>query len=195
VRTLLEVLLAFAGTGTAVVALTVGVMMRRLRRRNRLVPDRRTAAPLTWRWSPRRAALLHRRLRRSCELIAAVLGDASRPRRRLPLPRRRQEVPGTVLETAGRELLERAVVADARLADIERRGPAWRRLQLPAVAAEVSAIESAALRLVQLDGELRQQSQGIDVTGGPDRAELLLDAFEAALAELRPPAPDLHAPR
>ena len=47
----------------AAVAATVWYAVHRLRRRNRVSPRRRTAAPLNWLWSFRPAARLHRRLR------------------------------------------------------------------------------------------------------------------------------------
>lgn len=196
---LLEEAVAVTGAALLVPSLTVGAVLQRARRANRLLPGHRTPAPLTWRWSPRRTAVLHRRLRRACALLVADGGAgegiATRaPRRRFsplrPLGRRRRgrDTAG-VLEAAIRELVDRALAADGRLVELDRRRGPWRRLHLPAVAAEVDAIERAAVRIGQLRGQLDQAHR----PAGP-RAEQLLDAYEAALGELRPYASPVDQP-
>lgn len=171
---ILEVLAGILGTGAVALSLSVGIVLRRLRRANRLVPDRRTPAPLWWRWSPRRAAQLHRRLQRSCALVLMAAESTERKARR-----RRRGTPPSMLAAAADELVERALRADGRLADAGRRGPAWRRVQLSALAAEVRAVEAGAHRLTRLRAE-------IEAAAAPEPAEDLLDAYEAALADLRP---------
>lgn len=189
---LLEEVVAVVGTALLVPSLTVGVVLQRARRANRLLPGHRTPAPLTWRWSPRRTAVLHRRLRRACALLVANGGAdgglatrASRsrfsPLRPLGWRRRSRDTSAGVLETATRELVDRALAADGRLVELDRRRGPWRRLHLPALAAEVDAIERAAVRIGQLRGQLDQAHR----PAGP-RAEQLLDAYEAALGDLRP---------
>ena len=175
----LEVLAGVVAATTVVASLTVGVVLRGLRRANRLVPDHRTAAPLAWRWSPRRAALLHRRLQRACVLLQAA---TSRTRPGRPHRRRRRPCPSpSVLDAAADELLQRALQTDARLAEMDRRGGAWRRLHLPALASEVRAVEAGAMRLAQLRAELDGSPPSMPAAP----AEELLDAYEAALADLR----------
>jgi hypothetical protein len=186
VHVLADAVLAATGAVVVAVGFSVASMARQFRRANRLLPSRRSPAPLWWRWSPRRAAVLHRRLRRSCEIVVGVVGAGDRRRR---WARRRVTDRASVLQAAGADLLERAVAVEHRLVEAERAGPLWRRRELPGLAAEVAAVEAAAARLARLDGQLRAHPVGGE---GPDGAESLLDAFEAALGELRPRDPDLH---
>ncbi len=86
-----------------------------------------------------------------------------------------------MLDAAADELLQRALQTDARLAEMDRRGGAWRRLHLPALASEVRAVEAGAMRLAQLRAELDGSPPSMPAAP----AEELLDAYEAALADLR----------
>jgi len=187
-----DVAVAVAGSGTAVIALSAGLVVRRLGRSNRVVAHRRSPAPLTWRWSPRRAPILHRRLRHACAVLTAVVGT---PRPAGRLLRRRQPAPSSSLQQAGHQLLERAVTLDARLVDADRRGPLWRQRELPALAREVHAIELGASRVASLAEEVRSYGAGEGSFGSlPGSAEHLLDALEAALAELRHTGTGLSSP-
>ncbi|MHB1929526.1 MAG: hypothetical protein ACYDEN_05570 [Acidimicrobiales bacterium] len=182
---LLEVLAGAAAASVVVLSLTFGIVLRGLRRANRLLPDRRTPAPLVWRWSPRRAAQLHRRLQRACALLQATADPLAEARRARRWHRRPAASP-SVLGAAADELLQRALQTDACLAEVDRRGGPWRRVHLPALASEVRAVEASALRLARLRADLDRSQQ--PVRAAP--AEELLDAYEAALADLRsPPGP------
>lgn len=185
--------LAIAAGGAAIVpSLTVGVVLQRARRANRLLPRHRTPAPLRWRWSPSRPAFLHRRLRRACRLLTDTGAAVGSSGRRLPLPgrsRRRRPTPGGVLDVAARELIERALAADTRLVELHRRRGTWRRARLPALAGEVHAIEQAAVRVARLRARLEEVRRP-----APPQAEQLIDAYEAALAELRVAAEPIDQP-
>jgi hypothetical protein len=173
---------------TAVGAGSVALTMRvRLQRSVRLVPGRRADVPWRWRWSLGRTAILHRRLQRCCQTVLASTGGAAayRPRRRRG--RRRHEADPTILQTTGRALLDQAVSIDQRLVAVHRGGTAWRRLHLPALQAEVDGLESSSVRLAQLSRAFDEHLDAVTARGGTpaEEADLLLDAMEAALADLR----------
>jgi hypothetical protein len=185
-----EVLIAIPIVGAATTGSVALSMRSRLHRSLRLVPGRRVDVPWRWRWSPRRAPLLHRRLQRSCQVVLAATGPAvgRPPRTRRRGRRRRGEQETSILETTGRVLIDQAISIDLRLIAADRGGPAWRRLHLPALRSEIAALEASCLRLAQLSRAFDDHlgaatSRG--PTAEPERAELLLDAMEEAIGELR----------
>ena len=150
---------------------SVGLTMRsRLRRSLRLFPGRRVEVPWGWRWSLRRAPVLHRRLQRSCQVVlAATGGTAARPprsRRR----RHRRDQDASILQTTGRVLLEQAANIDHRLVTADRGGPAWRRLHLPALTSEVSALEASCVRLAQLSRAFDDHLDSVTAGQGAPRS-------------------------
>jgi hypothetical protein len=183
VRLLFEIVVAATAGGTAFAGSVALVMRRHLHRAGRLVPDRAGAAPLGWRWSPRRAAVLHRRLQRSCQVVLAAIGGPSAYRRRTRWRRHHRDDDGSMLRSTGRALLDRALALDDRLVAADRGGPAWLRLQLPGLATEIAAIEASAFRLAELS---RAFDEELDAAALGDGAapELQLDAMEAAIADL-----------
>src|SRR3954470_12798648 len=54
--------LAFVATWVVLLVVVVTLLRWRFERRNRVSPAVRSPAPITWLWSPRYAARLHRRL-------------------------------------------------------------------------------------------------------------------------------------
>jgi hypothetical protein len=189
----MELVLVVIGGVTAAGALTAGSvalsMRSRLQRGVRLVPGRRADVPWQWRWSPGRAAMLHRRLQRACQTVLAATGgpSAHRPRPRRRRGRRRAGTEASVLQTTGRALLDQAVGIDLRLVAAHRGGSTWRRLHLPALSAEVATLEASSVRLAQLSLAFDEHLDAVTTSGGTpaERADLLLDAMEAAIADLR----------
>ncbi len=183
-----EVLIGIPLVSVAAVGSVALTMRSRLKRSLRLVPSRRVDVPWHWRWSLRGAPMLHRRLQRSCQMVLAAtgpsVGDPARSRRR----RRRNEQDVSILQTTGRVLIDQAASIDLRLIAADRGGPAWRRLHLPGLRSEVAALEASCLRLAQLsrafDDHLGSASAPRQAAAAP-RAELLMDAMEEAISELR----------
>jgi hypothetical protein len=167
--------------GFIVVASAVcwALTIRSLRRANRVVAGRRTAAPISWLWSWREPARLHRRLRRAVAMARAAVASPLSP----PTGRRRA-APATMLSTLAAELAEHAVAIDERLVAAGRM-----RSLLPALAQEVHEVERSAARLSSLAGAWRAQVHQAALTEGTGALDFgsRLDAFEAAMAELGQP--------
>jgi hypothetical protein len=182
-----EVLIATSLLGAATAGSVTLTMRSRLHRSLRLVPGRRVDVPWHWRWSLRRAPLLHRRLQRSCQVVLAATGSATGPSPRRRRGRRRQQ-DTSILETTGRVLIDQAISIDLRLIAADRGGPTWRRLHLPALQSEIAALEASCLRLAQLSRAFDDHLGTVTsrrATVEPERAKLLLDAMEEAIGELR----------
>ncbi|MBI2708757.1 MAG: hypothetical protein HYX34_03580 [Actinobacteria bacterium] len=146
----------------ALVALAVLlVVLARLRRRNRVSPKVRTAAPTVWLWSPALAARLHRRLRDAVAVSRMVAG-------------RHTDRSGGVADLAAR-LEQEALAVDGRIAAVGRLAPRLRRTALPALAADVAAVERLASDLSLL-GAAAGATRGL--AGSPAG----LDALGADLA-------------
>lgn len=158
------VLLAFA---TAAVAAHV------LGRANRLVPGTATPAPLGWLWSPRTAARLHRRLKRSlsaartcAELHGRDLGlvdlVSDLERHAVALDRElvvADRLPHPNRSRALRELRAEVRQVDALAERIIRNGRAWSGTEPSArevtgVAERLDALESAVADLSRLEGQV-----------------------------------------
>lgn len=175
-------LVAFGAASLALTSVGLGLVLWRLRRRNRLHPSSPTAAPVTWLLSPSRPARLHRRLR------AAVLTAGFRA----PGGGRRR-VPATAVDDLVAELLREAVAVDGQLA-VAARAP-WRvRTRLLGVA------EPQVARLEQLAGRLAVLTAASARPGGAPAAvaihalEERLDALEAARQEIADLEAMLHQP-
>lgn len=152
----------FAVTAVVLVACCTAAAVHVLRVRNRVAPGVRSTAPLAWLWSPRAAARLHRRLRRSVLGAHATLGPS-----------------GSFAELA-REVEARAVSLDAELV-VADRSPLPARTRLVAdLRDEVREIEALNQRLVAMSRTRRG-----DLAAVRER----LDALDAALRELDAPPP------
>ncbi len=68
-RQILLVVFALAVTWMILFGLGLGLVRWRMARANRVSPAVRSPAPLSWLWSPSRAARMHRRLRVAVALI------------------------------------------------------------------------------------------------------------------------------
>lgn len=128
-----EVLLALvvvtvAALSTAAAGFVGGLWF--LRRRNRVHPRHRSAAPLTWLASPLPAARAHRRLRDAVRLTHTGLCPAL----------------GEPADQLGRH----AVALDAELVHAARLPRADRRAHLRSLQAHVAVVERTAVQLVEL---------------------------------------------
>ena len=186
---IVEILASVLCSGIGVAFFVVFSIRRRLHRSNRLVAGRRSVAPSSWIWSPRRAAVLHRRLQSCCQVAiqaAAETGPSAAPAGRRLMPRRRPSAPGP-FERLASDMITQAVDLDARLVAADRRSGPLRRQTLAEVAAEVHQLESFAHRMDTLARAWRAQLTGPQ----PANTELgdRLDALDATLHELRIPGP------
>jgi hypothetical protein len=168
------------GAASAIVA-GCTVAVRSVRRANRVVPDRRSAAPTRWLYSWREPARLHRRLRRAVNMARSAMTPLH------PQPRRwRRAQQGGALAQMGDELAHRAAAIDDQLVWADSLHPGWRRQTLAALARDVADVESDAWRLARLAHAWRTQLHQAALVEAASPLDLgsRLDAFEAAMAEL-----------
>ncbi len=164
------------GVVTALIFLAVltgcGLLWRALHRANRVVAGRRSPAPLGWLWSWRRAARMHRRLRRAVQNADAAIAPLT--------------ATVTPLHDVAADLSGRAAVVDDRLVAASRLPAYAGRPQLTALAVQVRDLEGTAQRLRQLSSQWQlslDRAVAATTVAPPDLAERL-DAVEAALLEL-----------
>jgi hypothetical protein len=167
VRSVILVLMWMVVFGTSVTVIGLTLAVRSVCRANRVVPDRRTTAPIGWLWSLRAPARLHRRLRRAVAMVRAAV---------TPLAGR------SSLSHLAEELAQRAAFIDDRLV-----AAAPTRWLLGGLAREVADVEADARRLTSLAHSWRTQLQQAALSSEPGPAldmQSRLDAFEAAMTEL-----------
>ena len=158
---LAAVVVGFLVTALVVGACCVAAVVHSLRVRNRVAPSVRTAAPVAWLWSPRAAARLHRRLRRSLLATRISLDGA--------------------FDELAREVEQRAVAIDRELVAADRAPLPGRSRLVADLRDEVDEVEALNQRLVAMARTSRSRA---DLTAVRER----LDALDAALRELEPPA-------
>jgi hypothetical protein len=125
---MVEAVLIVVGVMTLLAVGGTAWSLHRLRRRNRVSPRARGAAPLAWLWSWRAPARLHRRLQASVRASSAVASPA--------------------LAELAAQLERRAVVVDQQLVAAARQP-----VLLAQVRADVDEIEALCTRLVGLAGQ------------------------------------------
>ena len=157
-------LLALSAAAAAGCALTVYA----LRRANRVSPDRRSHAPVSWLWSWREPARLHRRLRRavqSCSVSAAVAATTLRP--------------------LADDLASRAATVDDELAAGGHIHWVGRRPLMARLSGSVREIERSALQLNRLATEWRTGLHQVALSESDPDLDLgsRMAAAQAALAE------------
>jgi hypothetical protein len=143
------------------------LVVRGVRRANRVAPNRRTAAPIGWLWSLRAPARLHRRLKRAVRMAWTSVAPLA---------------PRGSLSRLADELAQRAAFIDDRLVSAARA-----RWLLGGLAQEVAQVEADARRLTGLAHSWRLQLQQAALASEAVPAldmQSRLDAFEAAMAEL-----------
>ncbi len=168
------VLAIFASTLLFVLAIVIAVMLvlRSLRRRNRVSPDRPSEAPTSWMWSPAMAARLHRRLQAAVAVARMVARRHAREPGRPP-----------VVDLAA-DLEREAVALDAHLAVVGRLHPSERRRVLPRVMADVARVEQLTSRLSLLDARVSASARLPHHPGAMEELALQLETLEAAHREL-----------
>jgi hypothetical protein len=169
---------AFMAVVTMTVATGCALTVRSIRRANRVVPERRDAAPTGWLWSLREPARLHRRLKRAVRLTRAAMAQMAPM---APARTRRRDQPTSALTAIADDLVYRAAAIDDQLVAAARIRPLLRGL-----GREVAEVERAAWRLAGTAAAWRAQLQQAALAQplpGLD-AGSRLDAFEAAMAEL-----------
>jgi hypothetical protein len=170
-------LLVVVGTGMA-----CGLLVLSLTRSNRVVPDRRSSAPLTWLWSWATAARLHRRLRRAVQVAGYVIAPFRPPSRR----RRRPAPPTSPLVDVADALMARAAQVDDCLVSASRTAPQWRTPMLADLSKAVADVEASVAHLGRVAAAWRTQIEAVAPTTPlpPLDVRARLDAVEAALAEV-----------
>ncbi len=176
-RDVLLWVLAFVATWIVLLVVVVTLLRWRFARRNRVSPAVKSPAPVTWLWSPRSTARLHRRLQ------AAVADIHLAPSRRSP-----HRGPASVDELR-RELEYQAVELDHHLVIVSRHPRSRRSSLVRSLEEQVTEIEQLSVRLSRLSGRPEgTPASGWDVTREPPDvlAEIArqLDVLDAAQDEL-----------
>lgn len=150
----------------ASVGVAAALTLRALARQNRLAPRIRTGAPLSWLWSRRAAARMHRRLR-------AVVRNAHDC-----CPRATRRQPRSTVHELVDELVELAVAADRRLVASTSMPRLRRAVALAEIAGETREIERLSARVRHYAGI------GAPATVTLSSLQERLDALEAARREI-----------
>jgi len=206
-RDVLLWMLAFLATWVVLLVVVATLLRWRLQRRNRVSPAVRSPAPVSWLWSPRSTARLHRRLQ------GAVVHIHLAPSRRSTF-----SGPASVDELR-RELEYQAVELDHHLVIAGRHPRAQRRSILRSLEQQVSEIETLSVRLSRLSARPEgTPASGWEVTRQPpevlagiaeqldlldaaqdeltaiERAAGLVDDAPVARPTSEPPSPRISAP-
>lgn len=176
-RDVLLWVLAFAATWVVLLVVVATLLRWRFDRRNRVSPAVKSPAPITWMWSPRTTARLHRRLQ------GAVADIHLAPSRRSP-----HGGPASVDELR-RELEYQAVELDRHLVIVARHPRRQRRSLLRALGRQVAEIEVLSVRLSRLSARPEgTPASGWEVSRQPPEvlSEIArqLDLIDAAQGEL-----------
>jgi hypothetical protein len=169
VRELFVFVIAFFLAIGAAVAIGCALSVYGLRRANRVSPGRKSHAPVTWLWSWRQPARLHRRLRRAVQSCS------------LPV------VTGTpTLRPLSEEVANRAAMVDDELATTRHIHWALRLPLMTRLSAAVREIERSALHLNRLGTEWRRGIHQVALSESQAGLDLpsRMNAAEAALAEV-----------
>ena len=170
---MLQELFAFAGAFLLVLlvgtAVAWGLTLHALRRANRVCPGRRSRAPLSWLWSWREPARLHRRLRRAVQSSSTSVIAVT-----------------PTLRSLADEVAERAAILDDELAATSRIHWAWRGRVMAGLTDAVREVERSAFRLNRLAAEWRTRIHQLALNESVPDLDLVsrMDAVEAALAEV-----------
>jgi hypothetical protein len=174
--------LTAVAVATLVVMITAAIgcwlLARRFVRANRVVPDRRSPAPLTWLWSWGTPARLHRRLRRAVQVVTYVMAPF-----RLPPRGQRRPAPPADLVGIANELVMRAADLDDRLVVASGLAAGWRGRLLREIGAGVNEVEASVSHLERVAIAWHAEF-GAAGTAEPLDLRSRLGALESALAEI-----------
>ena len=169
VRDLLLFVAVFLLAASAAAAAGCVLTVYALRRANRVSPDRRSHAPVTWLWSLREPARLHRRLRRAVQSCFLTVATGS-----------------PTLRSLADEIAGRAASVDDELAAASHIRWGWRSPLMARLSEAVRDIERSALQLNRLATEWRTGLHQVAL--GESQLDLDLGsrmaAAQAALAEV-----------
>jgi hypothetical protein len=158
------------------------LVARRVVRANRVVPDRRSPAPLSWLWSWGTPARLHRRLRRAVQVVAYVMAPFRPPPRGV----RRSVAPAELVGIAN-ELVVRAAQLDDRLAAAAALAGPWRGRVFDELGAAVREVEASVMHLERVAITWRAEIEAAARMTEPLPAldvRSRLGALEAAITEV-----------
>lgn len=159
---------------------TIALIRRRVRDHHRVDPSVPADAPLSWTFDPRAPARLHRRLTRIGAATTRIVDE--RPRRR---GLRRPQPESSPTHRAALELRRLAVALDRQVSRLALLPARTRRDALGEIATAVTALETAAGRLIRLHEEI---ASPVELSGEPDaleRATEEVDLLARAHEELR----------
>jgi hypothetical protein len=176
-RDVLLWVLAFVATWIVLLVVVATLLRWRFERRNRVSPAVRSPAPVSWLWSPRSTARLHRRLQ-------AAVADIQ-----LAPSRRSHHAGPASVDDLRRELEYQAVELDHHLVIVARHPRRRRHSLVQALDGQVTEIESLSVRLSRLSARPEgTPASGWDVTRQPPEvlSEIArqLDLLDAAQEEL-----------
>lgn len=161
---LADAIISAGATGTMGAGVAYG--LHAVRKRNRVVPGTRTPAPISWLWSWRMAARLHRHLARTIHAVHACIVDS-------------REQLG--LMTMLKELETHANAIDRQLVAVDRSPNPTRYRMLRELYAEVRQVDAVAERVIRMGRAWAGDEPSVRGLAGVSER---LDALEAAMADL-----------
>jgi hypothetical protein len=173
---MVEVLLVLAIVALAIIGgciAVVALVVHTLHARNRVRPDRRSQAPLTWLVAPELAPRLHRRLRTAVMLLDAAVGLVVAPAG--------SPAADLGLVDVAAQLRDRAAELDDQLVLASRAPKSGRRRMLRELQSEVAELERLAERTVRMSRAWRGAAPS---ERGLAEVRERLELLEGALREL-----------
>jgi hypothetical protein len=161
---LADVIISAGATGTMGAAVGYGV--HTVRKRNRVSPDVRTPAPISWLWSWRTAPRIHRHLARTINAVRTCIAGT-------------REQLG--LQTMVKELEKQACAIDRQLVVADRSPQPTRYRLLRELWAEVRQVDATAERVIRMGRAWAGEEPSVRALAGVSER---LDALEAAMADL-----------
>ncbi|MGI8686556.1 MAG: hypothetical protein ACR2MO_15950 [Acidimicrobiales bacterium] len=159
-------LAALAVLVAVTVLATLGFAVRAVRRRNRVSPKVPTAAPVSWLWSPRMGARLHRHLARTVGAARACLAA---------------QAGGLSFADLVADLETHACAIDGQLVLADRAPQPGRSRLLRELQAEVAQVDALTERIIRMS---RAWSGAAPSGSGLASVNERIDALEAALVDL-----------
>jgi len=160
----MEAVIGAASAGT--VGASTAYVVHAVRKRNRVVPGTRTPAPISWLWSWRMSARLHRHLARTIHAVHACIVDS-------------REQLG--LATMVKELEAHACAIDRQLVAVDRSPNPTRYRLLRELYAEVRQVDAVAERVIRMGRAWAGDEPSVRGLAGVSER---LGALEAAMADL-----------
>jgi len=160
----MEAVIGAASAGT--LGASTAFVVHTVRKRNRVAPGTRSPAPISWLWSWRMSARLHRHLARTIHAVHACIVDS-------------REQLG--LATMVKELETQAIAIDRQLVAVDRSPNPTRYRILRELYAEVRQVDAVAERVIRMGRAWAGDEPSVRGLAGVSER---LDALEAAMADL-----------